>query len=790
MDSAQEFEGKILRRLEFVHRAGDFCSWDWDVESDVFTVEAGESCDIGQILVQSDFSREKLIELTHPDDRGELNWSLDACLSGALDEWLCEHRYLNESGDWCWVAHRGSVIRRDGEGRVLSMIGMTQNIDSQKKSTLSLSAHREILGSAQDIAKLGYWEYYPESNSLKWSHQIRRIFGVDEGFDPNLEDSFKFFPEKDRLVVEEAFSRAVHFGEPYDLELKCFDVEGGLHITRAAARPQVDVNGKVYRIVGIFQDVTDVVSLEVETSAFFNLTPNYEATIGSDGCIRKLNAAWLSLESRSEATYEGRELREFIAEEDRSAFDETLERVKSGESVSDFETRVLFLSRENKDTPDEPTWFSWALSADSDLNLCFVSARDITKRKINERDLKEARARAEEANTAKANFLAVMSHELRTPLNPILGFAEMLGEEAESPEQAEMLQMIVDAGERMVDLVNEILEYSKVDGGRAKVELVEFSMSELVERKIQLVKGRADEQGLELSHSIDWGPLDSASPPVMLGDVNMLRQVVRNLMNNAVKFTKTGSVDLSVRFIEANRGRALVEFSITDTGIGIRAEDLGKLFEPFLQVDSGATREYGGAGLGLAICQRLVQLLDGTIRVESKLNQGSCFSFQVPLGYEFVDDEEVEPVLPSALEDDAYSVAQDEQSLFKKKLEGSVLVVEDNESNVIYLQKLLELKGIHAVCVNDGESALVALEESEFSIVLLDLHMPGIGGIETLKRIRSNEKFSNLPVYVLTADVSQQAKSDSMQFGADGLLTKPVTTDLVFELMSEHLQEA
>ena len=265
----------------------------------------------------------------------------------------------------------------------------------------------------------------------------------------------------------------------------------------------------------------------------------------------------------------------------------------------------------------------------------------------------------------------------------------------------------------------------------------------------------------------------------MVGDIGMIRQVCRNLIANAIKFTRAGRVDFDVAIEQVDEDRALVRFSVKDTGIGIAPEDLPKLFIPFSQVQGGSTREFGGTGLGLAICQRLVHLMDGQISVESHVGEGSTFSFTLPLKLSYLNAESGSPEKRSNAPD----------VVTAPKLRGHVLLVEDNASNALYIECLISRCGADVETVCDGESALEQLQQRDFDVILLDLHMPGIGGLETLKRIRAlgQDRTEKVPVFILSADATEQAKEDCMGSGANGFLIKPIAPGAISDMLAQCL---
>jgi signal transduction histidine kinase/CheY-like chemotaxis protein len=393
-----------------------------------------------------------------------------------------------------------------------------------------------------------------------------------------------------------------------------------------------------------------------------------------------------------------------------------------------------------------------------------------------EDDLLLAKATAESANLAKSQFLSTMSHEMRTPMNAILGMADLLSESALDVEQKNYVRIFRRAGASLLALINDILDLSKVEAGQVKLESIDFEPHGFLGKIIEMMASRAQDRGLQLRLEVLPGV-----PRGLVGDPTRIRQILLNLIGNALKFTERGSVTLRVE-PETGGMPGWLRFSVVDTGIGIAADKVEMIFGRFTQADSSTTRKYGGTGLGLAITKGLAELMGGRIGCISEVGQGSTFSFAAPFGI-CKDLETFEPA------EEAVS-ASPPVGPAARQSRKRVLIVEDSEDNIVLTQAYLKDCGFELDFAENGKLAIENVMSNHPHVVLMDLQMPVMGGLEATRAIRQWEQETHAhptPILALSAHAGEEAERSSLEAGCNEHVTKPIKKSDLLAAIFRHL---
>ncbi|QNF35221.1 response regulator [Adhaeribacter swui] len=487
--------------------------------------------------------------------------------------------------------------------------------------------------------------------------------------------------------------------------------------------------------------------------------------LNTDFTIRNVNPAFEELTGYIEYELHDQPLSDFVQLQDNPFFSELLGRFKTdGKCLNE---ELLFTI---KDGHKLPTSCSLSLLKNNTKGTdgILIIAKDISKQKQTEQELIEAKNKAEAANEAKSSFLSTMSHEIRTPMNAVIGFTHLLLKNDPRLDQEEYLKVLKFSADNLLTLINDILDFSKIEAGKIEFEKIDFNPKKLISNICDAFQQKADEKGLRLKLL-----LDQDLPSMIVGDPVRLSQILTNLISNAVKFTKEGSVMVMAEVIKITQANTTINFKVTDTGIGIPDNKLELIFESFTQAKSDTTREYGGSGLGLTIIKHLLKLQGSDIFVESKIGKGSSFYFDL------------------TFENSNRPAANNKETVVSapKSLKGTrLLIAEDNQINIFLVRQFLEQWQIDFDIAENGLVALDLVKANDYDLILMDLQMPEQDGYDTTLAIRQldDEKYQKVPIIALTASAMLDIQDRAFQVGMNDYLSKPFNPDELYNRIVKY----
>ncbi|WP_024545683.1 PAS domain-containing protein [Picosynechococcus sp. NKBG15041c] len=573
--------------------------------------------------------------LIFPEDLEAVNQNLAAHIASHGEiPFYNEVRYHHRDGSTVWVICSGKVIDWTEAGEPVRMVGSHIDFTARKQIEEQLKQNESFLQEAQRLAHIGSWELDIITGQLYWSRELMRMFGLDPGqCPPSYDAHWALIHPEDRERLKTCVEQAIATGESYTIQYRVQLADGQIFHHEARGSSQKDTTGKIIRFFGTALDITERILAE---QALRESELRWQFALeGSGDGVWDWNAqtdkVFFSRQWKAMLGYADQEIGDTLSEWESRVHPDDLALVFH-DIQAHFSNQTDVYRNEHRIRCKDNT-YKWVLDRGKVIQrtetgepLRVIGTHsDISDRKRTEQDLILAKEAAEAAATAKSMFLATMSHEIRTPMNGVIGMLNLLRYTDLTPEQENNILVALSSAESLLFLLNDILDFSKIDAGKLQLEVVEFDLYQFFENFAKTIVFTAQEKSIQLIFD-----LHEIRCSAVRGDPGRLRQILLNLVSNAIKFTEQGAVVIRIR-VQPQGDLLCLEGAVSDTGIGMAAEQLERLFQPFTQLDMGTTRRYGGTGLGLAITQRLCELMGGTIGATSTPGKGSCFTFSVTL---------------------------------------------------------------------------------------------------------------------------------------------------------------
>jgi PAS domain S-box-containing protein len=786
----------------------------------------------GRSVASLQQSPQSWIDAIHSDDRDRVLAAFgkltDAKLSCEID-----FRVMRPNGEVRWVRGRGSPIL-DGTGRVTRIVGIADDITERRQaeeeyrqffeqsdSLLLIAgydglikkvnpAFQQLLGYSREELQGGrFLDFVAPQDRERVELEVEegRERGYSNDFDVKVQNRYGELRQltvssttshdgecfyvigediTDKQLVEQELA---HSAEQLLLVNKALESKNRLlEDARQATQAAHDVNATI---------LTDLVQAHAKLEAITQSVPDLLYMISSEGKM-----IWWSskLEQITGRTYEQisemTALDFFLEDEHDKTLSGIREAIEKG--YASVELRLK--------TPEGliPYEFNAVPMRSPDGELLGVagSGRDMSERLAFEASVREAKESAEAANRAKSEFLANMSHEIRTPMNGVIGLTELALETELTDEQQQYLEGVRLSGNALLRVVDDILDFSKIEAGKLDIQSVKFPLRSTVEHAVGTLALKALEKGLQLQCDVDAG-----NHSILLGDPARIRQVLINLVGNAVKFTAAGEVAVQVELERESDQTAWMKFSVHDTGVGIAPEHKQAIFDAFMQVDGSTTRHFGGTGLGLTISSKLIQVMGGVLEVKSEVGKGSTFHFTLPLGippHDELDAPHSPETIPGITcrlggdgdgdgDENGKSATGSHFDPLVEPVQDSlrVLVAEDNPVNQLFIGRVLEKAGHQPTIVNNGQAALEALGNQHFDTILMDVQMPVMDGFETTRRIRDSEQETvrHLPIVAMTAHAMKGDRERCLEIGMDDYVSKPIQPNQLLKVLYRVLRD-
>jgi PAS domain S-box-containing protein len=669
-----------------------------------------------------------------------------------------------EGEELIWMYHNRVEFDKQGNPYVLST---ALNITDRMLLEKDLLYTKKILEQTSAVAQVGGWEVNLKNQSVFWSDTTKEIHKVAPGYQPDFQEAIHFYREEDQPKVGFLFNKAVSEGIGYDEEFQLIRQDGVMIWVRVKAVPEFE-NGSCNKVFGIIQDIDAFKTLYLELSkkeamlqSFVTYAPVAVAMFDRNLNYLSASNCWREEFNMNDLELVGKNIFTISP----NASDEIRTIYRDAIKGKDYKNEDFTLAVSHK---EELQHYKlevrpWYLS-DGDVGGLIVSVQNITNIIKTNNELKEAKKMADIASKAKSEFLANMSHEIRTPLNGVIGFSDLLLKTPLNETQKQYLNYINESGENLLTIINDILDFSKIESGKMELVIEKCNVYDLVNQVINVILYQSQKKNIELLLNIEPG-----LPKTLIIDESRLKQILINLLGNAVKFTEEGEIELKVEKLEMGGENIKLRFAVRDTGVGIAEEKQQYIFNAFTQENSSISKRYGGTGLGLTISNNILGYMGTHLQLDSTPGRGSVFYFDIEVPYEFSETN------------------GDEELKIKK-----ALVVDDNEANRIILQHMLAYKSIESKLAANGMEALqILLSGERFDIILMDYHMPVISGLETIEKIKAlfSKQDETSPLVILhTSSEEHDVINSFRQEENSYFLLKPIKSEELYRTLRRAVE--
>lgn len=725
--------------------------------------------DIKELLVQS------IPQLAHHDDE-DLTVQEMQPLQEGQNTVSFVHRLKIATGGYNFIQWNLTLEPATG-----NVFGVGRDVSEWQLLEIALQRTEEMMEQNNHVAKVGGWEYDIPGESIYWTSETRIIHGAGPDFLPAMDNVFDFYqPGRDLDLITRVMVEAIEKGTPWDVEMEIITLEGEKKWIKNIGRSVLE-DGKCVRIYGSVQDIDERKKTELEVirskailTSFVEYTPAAVAMMDNEMRYIAYSRRW-----KEDYQLTGNLIGTSYYGLYGNTADDQIRKARH-QQILKGAVEIAEEDLHYDEVTGETHYDSWEMrpwyEKEGKIGGMMIFAKDVTQLVTQRAELEQAKIAAEGASMAKSEFLANMSHEIRTPLNGVIGFTDLVLKTSLSKDQEEYLSIVNQSANILLVIINDILDFSKIEAGKMELDLERHDLYEICRQATALVTFQVQQKGLSMLITM---PEDM--PAYVWLDALRLKQILVNLLGNAVKFTEKGLIELKVEVVAQQDGQATLCFSVKDTGIGIRTDKQETIFHAFSQEDGSTTKKYGGTGLGLSITSKLLTLMGSNLRVYSDAGQGSVFFFTLTMKAEHGD-----------VQNEAETHLVQQKLPIGDRLERAgvtILVAEDNPINMLLVRTILKRVAAHARVLEavNGLEVLKFCRKEIPDLIIMDIQMPEMNGYETTTKIREMDNGIHVPIVALTAGNVKHERERCLRVGMDDFMVKPIIEDRIIEILKKWL---